>query len=159
MKQEPIQCKDNTARILTELSPPTTHPNRSNMFQHVSYSMPNTSNMYSEMVVSQTTCTKELQMEDIPITQHSLDHQIQNVTNEAFIIEGHPDQVINIMGLIHVIPIMSFIPPNITASNPENITICKGNSLWGQFPIIHHDITNHNKGSTIIHRNIWWNKK
>ena len=64
-----------------------------------------------EMVISQTAHTKELKIEDIPITQYHLDHQIQIMTNEAFIIEGHSDHVIDFMLLVHInTPVMSFIP-------------------------------------------------
>ena len=64
-----------------------------------------------ETFVLQTMCTKELKMEDIPITQHHLDHQIEIVSNEAFSIEGHPVQVIGFTIVIYMgTPIMSFIP-------------------------------------------------
>ena len=57
---------------------------------------------------------KELKIESIPITQQHLDHQIQIVTNEAFIIEGHLGQVIDFMALIHVsTSVMSFLPPTL----------------------------------------------
>ena len=37
---------DNRTRTLTTLSSSTTHPNRANRFQHMSHSMPNTTNTY-----------------------------------------------------------------------------------------------------------------
>ena len=55
------------------------------------------------MVFLQTTHTRELNLEDITITQHHLDHHIQIMLNEAFTIDGQPGQVISFIALIHVI--------------------------------------------------------
>ena len=67
-----------------------------------------------EMVILQNACTKKLKIEDLRITQHHLDHQIQILTNKAFITEGHPGQVIGFTALIHMSTlIMSFIPPTL----------------------------------------------
>ena len=58
-----------------------------------------------EMVILQTMHTKELKIED---------HHIQIMTNEAFIIEDHPGQVIGFKAPTHVsILIMSFILPTL----------------------------------------------
>ena len=54
------------------------------------------------------------------------------MTHEAVLIEGHPGQVIGCMALIDVsTPIMSFIPPNITASNPETPLHSRGTVYQG----------------------------
>ena len=67
-----------------------------------------------ETVILQTILTRELKIEDIHITQHHLDHHIQIVVNEAFTIEGHPDQVIGSIALIHMnTPIIPFMPPRL----------------------------------------------
>ena len=63
-----------------------------------------------EMVISQTACTKELNIGDTHITPHHSDHQIQHVTNKAFTIEGHPGQITGFTALLHVnTSIMSYI--------------------------------------------------
>ena len=67
----------------------------------MSHSMPNTANIYGKMVIPQTVHTKEPKIEDIFITRYHLDHCIQIVTNEAFIIDGHTHQVIGFTALIH----------------------------------------------------------
>ena len=67
-----------------------------------------------ETVILETVCIKDLKIENIPITQHYFDHQIQIVTNEAFIIEGHLGQVIGFTAFINIsTPITSVIPPKL----------------------------------------------
>ena len=62
-----------------------------------------------EMVILQTTHTKDGKIEDIIITQHHLGHYIQTVISEVFIIEGQPGQAISFITLTHMsVPIMSF---------------------------------------------------
>ena len=41
-----------------------------------------------------------IQIADTPTTQHYLGNQIQNITSEAFIIEGHPGQVIGCLSYL-----------------------------------------------------------
>ena len=72
-----------------------------------------------EMVILQTIHTKELKIEDIPITQHHLDHHIQIVTSEAFTIEDQPGQVIGFTALIHMSTSLMFHTSRTTASNLE----------------------------------------
>ena len=67
-----------------------------------------------EMVVLQTTITRETKIEEIPIGQYHLVHQIQTMLNEAFTIEGHPCKVIGFIALNHVnTSMMSFMPPTL----------------------------------------------
>ena len=65
-----------------------------------------------EMVISQTTHTKELKIEDTHITLHHSDNKIQCVTNKAFTTEGHPGQLTDLTVPLHLsTPIVSSIPP------------------------------------------------
>ena len=103
---------DNRTRILTTLSPLTTHQNMPNSFNTGCIVCLKQLTHMVEMVISQTACTKELNIGDTHITPHHSNHQIQHVTNKAFIIEGHPDQVAHFTPLLYVsTPIMSSIPP------------------------------------------------
>ena len=71
---------NNRTRMLTTLSLSATHTNRSHGFQHMSH----LKLIYVvETVVLQTTLTRELKIEDMPITQHYSDHHI-HVTQMVF---------------------------------------------------------------------------
>ena len=79
--------------MLTTLNPSATHTNRVHGFNPYHIVNLRLTNMV-EMVVLQTTCTRELTIEDMPIKQHHLDHYTHIVTNETFTIESQPGQVI-----------------------------------------------------------------
>ena len=105
---------DNTTRMLITVGPSTTHPNRETCFNTCHIVCLTQLTHMVEMVFLQTACNKKLKIEDIPIPQHHLDDQIKIITNEAFIIEDHPGQIIGLKALIHLsTPIMSFISPTL----------------------------------------------
>ena len=74
-----------------------------------------------EIVILQTTYSRELKIEDMPITQNHLDDHIQIMVNEDFTVEGQPGQIIGFITLINVItPGMCFMPSSLLLATQKH---------------------------------------
>ena len=93
---------DDRKRILTTLSPSTTHLKMANRLNTYHILHPKQLTDMVETVISQTTHTKELKIEDTHTTPHHSDHQIQYMTNKAITIEGYQSQVTGFMVLVYL---------------------------------------------------------
>ena len=92
----------NRTRILTTSCLAMTHPNIANRFHHFSHSMPETLNTHNGNIISQTTLTKQLNIEGMHITPHHSEWWTHDMNNKAFTIKDHPGKIACFMVLFHM---------------------------------------------------------